>query len=152
MLPPRSMAQRNRAKWRNNYIDTVLRDRVCLLAQGVADKSIGADTHLRIGTHKLAELIDSERTRKGDIFKSDLSWVRILRKSRLQVTPQRVEICGGKKEDVGLDELGEGGKGVISKIGEFGREEAVMVEDFDFVSKVQEFPFCVFLSSHEEIC
>ncbi|GJT55584.1 RNA-directed DNA polymerase, eukaryota [Tanacetum coccineum] len=31
-----------------------------------------------------------------------------------------VEICGGKKEDVGLDELGEGGKGVVSKIGEFG--------------------------------
>ncbi|GKA87200.1 hypothetical protein Tco_0808911 [Tanacetum coccineum] len=30
------------------------------------------------------------------------------------------EICGGKKEDVGLDELGEGGKGVVSKIEEFG--------------------------------
>ncbi|GKD69733.1 hypothetical protein Tco_1323823, partial [Tanacetum coccineum] len=30
------------------------------------------------------------------------------------------EIYGGKKEDVGLDELGEGGKGVVSKIGEFG--------------------------------
>ncbi|GKC54058.1 hypothetical protein Tco_1076803, partial [Tanacetum coccineum] len=30
------------------------------------------------------------------------------------------EICGGKDEDVGLDELGEGGKGVVSKIGEFG--------------------------------
>ncbi|GJT16404.1 putative ribonuclease H-like domain-containing protein [Tanacetum coccineum] len=30
------------------------------------------------------------------------------------------EICGGKEEDVGLDEFGEGGKGVISKIGEFG--------------------------------
>ncbi|GKF53325.1 hypothetical protein Tco_0160235, partial [Tanacetum coccineum] len=29
-------------------------------------------------------------------------------------------ICGGKEEDVGLDELGEGGKGVVSKIGEFG--------------------------------
>ncbi|GKA83297.1 hypothetical protein Tco_0804892, partial [Tanacetum coccineum] len=28
--------------------------------------------------------------------------------------------CGGKEEDVGLDELGEGGKGVVSKIGEFG--------------------------------
>ncbi|GJU39317.1 hypothetical protein Tco_1192274, partial [Tanacetum coccineum] len=26
----------------------------------------------------------------------------------------------GKEEDVGLDELGEGGKGVVSKIGEFG--------------------------------
>ncbi|GJR43765.1 hypothetical protein Tco_1311868 [Tanacetum coccineum] len=25
----------------------------------------------------------------------------------------------GKEEDVGLDELGEGGKGVVSKIGEF---------------------------------
>ncbi|GJR16316.1 hypothetical protein Tco_0798968 [Tanacetum coccineum] len=32
----------------------------------------------------------------------------------------RRKICGGKKEDVGLDELGEGGKGVVSKIGEFG--------------------------------
>ncbi|GKD28854.1 hypothetical protein Tco_1239632, partial [Tanacetum coccineum] len=31
-------------------------------------------------------------------------------------------ICGGKKEDVGLDELGEEGKGVVSKIGEFGRD------------------------------
>ncbi|GKB67995.1 hypothetical protein Tco_0929407 [Tanacetum coccineum] len=31
-----------------------------------------------------------------------------------------LEICGGKKEDVGLDELGEGGKGVVSKIGGFG--------------------------------
>ncbi|GKB42618.1 ALP1-like protein [Tanacetum coccineum] len=31
-----------------------------------------------------------------------------------------VEIYGGKEEDVGLDELGEGGKGVVSKIGEFG--------------------------------
>ncbi|GJS50439.1 hypothetical protein Tco_0623801 [Tanacetum coccineum] len=30
------------------------------------------------------------------------------------------EIYGGKEEDVGLDELGEGGKGVVSKIGEFG--------------------------------
>ncbi|GKB79489.1 hypothetical protein Tco_0946384 [Tanacetum coccineum] len=32
----------------------------------------------------------------------------------------RVEICGGKKEDVGLDELGERGTGVVSKIGKFG--------------------------------
>ncbi|GJS78891.1 hypothetical protein Tco_0728772 [Tanacetum coccineum] len=31
-----------------------------------------------------------------------------------------VEICGGKEEDVGLDELGEGGKEVVSKIGDFG--------------------------------
>ncbi|GJW72670.1 hypothetical protein Tco_0129587 [Tanacetum coccineum] len=31
-----------------------------------------------------------------------------------------IEICGGKEEDVGLDELGEGGKEVVSKIGEFG--------------------------------
>ncbi|GJR32096.1 hypothetical protein Tco_1108328, partial [Tanacetum coccineum] len=30
------------------------------------------------------------------------------------------EICGGKEEDVGLDELGEGSKEVVSKIGEFG--------------------------------
>ncbi|GJS34641.1 hypothetical protein Tco_0533023 [Tanacetum coccineum] len=28
----------------------------------------------------------------------------------------------GKKEDVGLDELGKGGKGVVSKIGEFSRD------------------------------
>ncbi|GJZ17858.1 hypothetical protein Tco_0553981 [Tanacetum coccineum] len=27
---------------------------------------------------------------------------------------------GGKEEDEGLDELGEGGKGVVSKIGEVG--------------------------------
>ncbi|GJU06169.1 hypothetical protein Tco_1122599 [Tanacetum coccineum] len=33
---------------------------------------------------------------------------------------QHVEICGGKEEDVGLDELGEGSKEVVSKIGEFG--------------------------------
>ncbi|GJU91471.1 hypothetical protein Tco_1303894 [Tanacetum coccineum] len=33
---------------------------------------------------------------------------------------KQVEICGGKKEDLGLDELGEGGKGVVSKIREFG--------------------------------
>ncbi|GJV33028.1 hypothetical protein Tco_1393428 [Tanacetum coccineum] len=33
---------------------------------------------------------------------------------------KQVEICRGKKEDVGLDELGEGGKRVVSKIGEFG--------------------------------
>ncbi|GJU87630.1 hypothetical protein Tco_1295176 [Tanacetum coccineum] len=32
----------------------------------------------------------------------------------------QVEICGGKEEEVGLDELGEGGKGVVSKIREFG--------------------------------
>ncbi|GJT47454.1 hypothetical protein Tco_0956169 [Tanacetum coccineum] len=32
----------------------------------------------------------------------------------------QVEVCGGKEEDVGLDELGEGGKGVVSKIGELG--------------------------------
>ncbi|GJV76975.1 hypothetical protein Tco_1508559 [Tanacetum coccineum] len=32
------------------------------------------------------------------------------------------KICGGKKEDVGLDKLGEGGKGVVSKIREFGRD------------------------------
>nr|GEV88922.1 ribonuclease H-like domain-containing protein [Tanacetum cinerariifolium] len=30
------------------------------------------------------------------------------------------EIYRGKREDVGLDELGEGGKEVVSKIGEFG--------------------------------
>ncbi|GJY63680.1 zinc finger, CCHC-type containing protein [Tanacetum coccineum] len=30
------------------------------------------------------------------------------------------KICGGKEEYVGLDELGEGGNGVVSKIGEFG--------------------------------
>ncbi|GJW11211.1 RNA-directed DNA polymerase, eukaryota, reverse transcriptase zinc-binding domain protein [Tanacetum coccineum] len=32
------------------------------------------------------------------------------------------EICGGKEEDVGLDGLGEGGKGVVSKIREFGED------------------------------
>ncbi|GJZ84068.1 hypothetical protein Tco_0649241 [Tanacetum coccineum] len=32
----------------------------------------------------------------------------------------RVEICGGKEDDVGLDELGEEGKEVVSKIREFG--------------------------------
>ncbi|GJY78697.1 hypothetical protein Tco_0484498 [Tanacetum coccineum] len=32
----------------------------------------------------------------------------------------QLEICGGKEEDVGLDELGEGCKGVVSKIEEFG--------------------------------
>ncbi|GJT49382.1 hypothetical protein Tco_0975539 [Tanacetum coccineum] len=42
------------------------------------------------------------------------------RKVDLRKFVARVEICGGKKEDVGLDELGEGGKGVVSKIGEFG--------------------------------
>ncbi|GJQ94494.1 polyubiquitin 10 [Tanacetum coccineum] len=31
-----------------------------------------------------------------------------------------LRLRGGKEEDVGLDELGEGGKGVVSKIGEFG--------------------------------
>ncbi|GJY75063.1 RNA-directed DNA polymerase, eukaryota [Tanacetum coccineum] len=31
-----------------------------------------------------------------------------------------IEVCGGKEEDVGLGELGEGGKGVVSKIGEIG--------------------------------
>ncbi|GJZ56456.1 polyubiquitin 3 [Tanacetum coccineum] len=31
-----------------------------------------------------------------------------------------LRLRGGKEEDVGLDELGKGGKGVVSKIGEFG--------------------------------
>ncbi|GJU62758.1 hypothetical protein Tco_1244593 [Tanacetum coccineum] len=30
--------------------------------------------------------------------------------------------CEGKEEDVGLDEFGEGGKGVVSKIREFSRD------------------------------
>ncbi|GJU78564.1 hypothetical protein Tco_1275634 [Tanacetum coccineum] len=37
-----------------------------------------------------------------------------------------IEVCGGKEKDVGLGELGEGGKGVVSKIrdngGDIGRE------------------------------
>ncbi|GJT91442.1 hypothetical protein Tco_1080287 [Tanacetum coccineum] len=75
-----------------------------------------------------------------------------------------------RDEDVGLDELGEGSKEVVSKIGEFGGDigsellgdrggevlfgggKVVKVEDYDIVSKVQEFLFCVFVSSHEEIC
>ncbi|GJV52701.1 retrovirus-related pol polyprotein from transposon TNT 1-94 [Tanacetum coccineum] len=32
----------------------------------------------------------------------------------------RVGVCEGKEENVGLDELGDGGKGVVSKIGEVG--------------------------------
>ncbi|GJX39448.1 ion channel DMI1 isoform X1 [Tanacetum coccineum] len=31
-----------------------------------------------------------------------------------------IEVCGGKEEDVGFGELGEGGIGVVSKIGEIG--------------------------------
>ncbi|GJZ09969.1 hypothetical protein Tco_0544252 [Tanacetum coccineum] len=42
-------------------------------------------------------------------------------------------ICGGKKEDVGLDELGEGCKGVVSKIGEFGGDRVGEKEDRGFV-------------------
>ncbi|GJU99739.1 hypothetical protein Tco_1329010 [Tanacetum coccineum] len=44
------------------------------------------------------------------------------RKVDLRKFVARVEICRGKKKDVGLNELGEGGKGVVSKIGEFGRD------------------------------
>ncbi|GJV50986.1 hypothetical protein Tco_1446727 [Tanacetum coccineum] len=44
----------------------------------------------------------------------------VLEEGEIWLTPIALEIYGGKKEDVGLDELGEGGKGVISKIGEFG--------------------------------
>ncbi|GJY90340.1 hypothetical protein Tco_0505536, partial [Tanacetum coccineum] len=43
------------------------------------------------------------------------------------------KICGGKKEDVGLDELGEGCKGVVSKIGEFGGDRVGEKEDRGFV-------------------
>nr|GEY02791.1 hypothetical protein [Tanacetum cinerariifolium] len=39
---------------------------------------------------------------------------------RINHLKQDQEICRGKRDDVGLDELGEGGKGVVSKIGEFG--------------------------------
>ncbi|GJV89879.1 hypothetical protein Tco_1533817 [Tanacetum coccineum] len=35
---------------------------------------------------------------------------------------KRRRFGGGKEEDVVLDELGEGGKGVVSKIGEFGED------------------------------
>ncbi|GJR83823.1 hypothetical protein Tco_0154608 [Tanacetum coccineum] len=38
----------------------------------------------------------------------------------LSINYLEVKICGGKEEDVGLDELGEGGNEVVSKIGEFG--------------------------------
>ncbi|GJV73186.1 ALP1-like protein [Tanacetum coccineum] len=38
------------------------------------------------------------------------------------VRTHQEKMYGGKEEDVGLDELGEGGKGVVSKIGEFGRD------------------------------
>ncbi|GJS54224.1 hypothetical protein Tco_0627586 [Tanacetum coccineum] len=34
----------------------------------------------------------------------------------------RVEIYGGKEEELGLVKLGERGKGVVSKIGEFGED------------------------------
>ncbi|GJY90633.1 putative reverse transcriptase domain-containing protein [Tanacetum coccineum] len=42
-------------------------------------------------------------------------------------------ICGVKKEDIGLDELGEGCKGVVSKIGEFGGDRVGEKEDRGFV-------------------
>ncbi|GKD87810.1 hypothetical protein Tco_1358964 [Tanacetum coccineum] len=45
-------------------------------------------------------------------------------KKTTKVDPDRASrnIYEGKEEDVGLDELGEGGKGVVSKIGEFGED------------------------------
>ncbi|GJR89586.1 retrovirus-related pol polyprotein from transposon TNT 1-94 [Tanacetum coccineum] len=46
-----------------------------------------------------------------------------LRRRREEERINHLKQDQGKKEDVGLDELGEGGKGVISKIGEFGGEE-----------------------------
>ncbi|GJT69549.1 hypothetical protein Tco_1028835 [Tanacetum coccineum] len=43
------------------------------------------------------------------------------RKKEERKVDLRKFMARGKKDDVGLDELGEGGKGMISKIGEFGR-------------------------------
>ncbi|GJT52700.1 hypothetical protein Tco_0978857 [Tanacetum coccineum] len=41
----------------------------------------------------------------------------------------------GKEEYVGLDELGDGGKGVVSKIGEFGGDLGTIIWKIEDVSK-----------------
>ncbi|GJW10743.1 hypothetical protein Tco_1576570 [Tanacetum coccineum] len=57
---------------------------------------------------------------RGSVFQ--MGWPSIYRDKKMTVAGggPDVEICGGKEEDVGLDELGEGSKEVVSKIGEFG--------------------------------
>ncbi|GJS44708.1 putative reverse transcriptase domain-containing protein [Tanacetum coccineum] len=56
------------------------------------------------------------------ICMKDLVALHFGEESLYNLTTNKVGVCGGKEENVGLDELGEGGKRVVSKIGEVGED------------------------------
>ncbi|GKE24302.1 hypothetical protein Tco_1435814, partial [Tanacetum coccineum] len=53
---------------------------------------------------------------EGDVF----VWLGTVDEKERDRGGEQLEICGGKEDDVGLVELEEGGKCVVSKIVEFG--------------------------------
>ncbi|GKB21859.1 T-complex protein 1 subunit theta, partial [Tanacetum coccineum] len=116
--------------------DFVIEDILCPLIAGACIQICPKNpVNFSVDNMRVAKLLGASKTFRGMVLKVDTVVGSIKRienaKASVLVIARGVDttatetslihkIYGGKKEDVGLDELGEGGKGVVSKIGEFG--------------------------------